>query len=43
MDIYETKTCLKCNIKKGDKIIDSIIQIHNNKIKEFINLNPLPT
>lgn len=31
------------NIKKGDKIIDSIIQIHNNKIKEFTNLNPLPT
>lgn len=31
------------NIKKGDKIIDSIIQIHNKKIQEFTNLNPLPT
>lgn len=31
------------NIKKGDKIIDSIIQAHNDKVQEFTNLNPLPT
>jgi hypothetical protein len=31
------------NIIKGDKIIESIIQSHNSKVQEFINLNPLPT
>lgn len=31
------------NIKKGDKIIDSIIQQHKNKVEEFLKINPLPT
>jgi len=52
-NIDEQYTCFKwsnlspCwkidNIKKGDKIIDSIIQTHKIKIDNFISINPLPT
>jgi hypothetical protein len=31
------------NIKKGNKIIDSIIQQHKNKVDKFLLINPLPT
>jgi hypothetical protein len=31
------------NIVKGNKLIDSIIEIHNQKIKEYKSINPLPT
>jgi hypothetical protein len=31
------------NIKKSDKIIDSLIQNHKNKVEEFLKINPLPT
>jgi len=31
------------NIKKGDKIIDSIIEKHNKNVDAFLLINPLPT
>ena len=30
------------NIKKGNKIIDSIIENHKNKVDTFLSINPLP-
>ena len=31
------------NIKKGDKIVDSILQQHKIKVDKFLSINPLPT
>jgi len=31
------------NMKKSDKIIDSLIQIHTNKVEQFLKINPLPS
>jgi hypothetical protein len=37
------RPCLKLeNMEKGDKIIPELIEKHNNLVKEFLKVNPLP-